>query len=1269
MHGVERMSRMMRIVRWVVVGVIALALTLAAAVLTLTRTSRFNDFLRVRIVNYLSQTYRGQITIGAIEGSVWGSLTLREINVRHDGLNIASIAELRVGYYLLPALRGQIVLSDIDVIRPEARLARDSDRQWNLIAALAERQPSPPSTPTNITVALRKIAIQHAYVNVTTSPGSTYQLSDGNFSGSGNIGPSGQSFNLDTIAFALNGPGLLPVRAHGGIDYKEAAQVATITVPDFSLSTDRSRIDMRGTLRDLSDKNIDATVNLRKLSAIDVNSMLPRANLVSDLSGAIQLSGHASDLHGVIAFAAGTANLQAKVGGNLTQSQPSWWIQANLSKVDLRKLLKPQQTAKLPAGEINATVNARGTGASLTAANAGLDGRMTGLAIGALRLGDLSINARIAHQVANLKTLLNGPDGRAQINGHIVIAKVPAYHLTLAIDHLRPANMLRNAQIPPADLNFTAAIDGSGYQPRSMRARAQVRWLPSRLGAVRIDSGKIDAQVDSGIVQIAKASLKARNSTVDVDGQVALDPNRNSRLQYKVEVAQAADWLAILGQKGAGHLDLTGQAEGNLRQLRAWGSGELVAIRVDRYSVGHAHITYDVAGLGKPLRPNGNLMLIGSDLHTGIELKSLQSSVHLFAGATQTATVSFSAEDRFSHLASLRADINYRPAITVLNLTQMDVATSNGSWHLITPAQLTRRGSAIEIRHFAATNQTQTITLDGTVAQAGSQDLTLRVQRLRLADFSGFFPDKVKLVGLASTDLEIRGTAAAPVITVATNISDLNMATIPRAGFSARFSYANGRAQATAIIAQDPTHSLNANAELPIQVSWAQGFESRITGDLDMRALSSGLDLAVLNAFPNPQLSGVGGTLRLDVGAHGPLQHPIPRGYIRLSGGRVLAKKLKVAVTAGSADIQLQPGEVRLVNLSARAGNGTLTGSGSLSLAPNGTPGQLNIHMALDQWPAIATHEYNAIIGERIDVTGSLAAMRIGGRIDVLNGLFRPDLSMTGSAPRPDQTIVVVRRWTAENPRQPPSPPANTQAANGPTLDNLSIDLDVIIHRDTWIKTADFAVEMEGNVNIRKKRGKDLILTGTINTVRGTLVVAQHQFDLTRGQIMFTGGQEINPELHIVAQYRVQSYLLSATIDGTANKPTLTLSSIPDLPQADILSVMMFGKTSNDLSGGQQKDLQNQAMSMAGGYAASKVGQAVAQSLGLGELGVTTNSGGVGFGRYLTRNVYVSASQSASNMQDRKAEIQYYLTPSVSLDSSASTNYGNEIKLQWHKDY
>jgi len=323
----------------------------------------------------------------------------------------------------------------------------------------------------------------------------------------------------------------------------------------------------------------------------------------------------------------------------------------------------------------------------------------------------------------------------------------------------------------------------------------------------------------------------------------------------------------------------------------------------------------------------------------------------------------------------------------------------------------------------------------------------------------------------------------------------------------------------------------------------------------------------------------------------------------------------------------------------------------------------------LDQWPAIATHEYTAMIAARLSATGPLSAMQVGGRIEVLQGVVRPNLSLTGSAPHPDETLTVVHYWGQPPPVLRSQAPSTTGAS--PTYRSLALDMELVINRNTWIKAADFAVELQGNLHAHKPSAsaKQPDISGTINTVRGTLVVAGRQFDLSRGQIMFTGGLQVNPELSIVAQYRVQKYTISASVAGTATKPTLTLSSIPDLQQADILSVLMFGKPSNELSGGQQKDLQNQALSMAGSYAAAQAGQAIAESLGLSELGVTTTSAGVGLGRYLSKNVYVSASQSTSEMQNRQAEIQYYLTPSVTINTSASTNYGNEIRLQWHKNY
>ena len=50
------MMRLWRIVRWVLAGIVGLTLIVAAAVAVFTRTARFNDFLRVRLIGYLAQT-------------------------------------------------------------------------------------------------------------------------------------------------------------------------------------------------------------------------------------------------------------------------------------------------------------------------------------------------------------------------------------------------------------------------------------------------------------------------------------------------------------------------------------------------------------------------------------------------------------------------------------------------------------------------------------------------------------------------------------------------------------------------------------------------------------------------------------------------------------------------------------------------------------------------------------------------------------------------------------------------------------------------------------------------------------------------------------------------------------------------------------------------------------------------------------------------------------------------------------------------------------
>jgi translocation and assembly module TamB len=220
---------------------------------------------------------------------------------------------------------------------------------------------------------------------------------------------------------------------------------------------------------------------------------------------------------------------------------------------------------------------------------------------------------------------------------------------------------------------------------------------------------------------------------------------------------------------------------------------------------------------------------------------------------------------------------------------------------------------------------------------------------------------------------------------------------------------------------------------------------------------------------------------------------------------------------------------------------------------------------------------------------------------------------------------------------------------------------------------------LEGKVRVMKKPERPVTLLGSIHSVRGQIALVGQPLTLQTGEITFTGGANLDPSLKIVAQRQLPQYIVSANIGGTVTKPTLTFSSEPVMSQADILSVLMFGQPTSQLSNSQQASLQAQAATVAGSYAANEIGQSVADALGLKALQFSVESGMASVGTYLTQDVFLSASQNVApqtqpipGQASQKATITYYLTRHLSVDTSQSrTSLGNDsqLNLTWHTQY
>src|SRR5262249_4064891 len=133
----------------------------------------------------------------------------------------------------------------------------------------------------------------------------------------------------------------------------------------------------------------------------------------------------------------------------------------------------------------------------------------------------------------------------------------------------------------------------------------------------------------------------------------------------------------------------------------------------------------------------------------------------------------------------------------------------------------------------------------------------------------------------------------------------------------------------------------------------------------------------------------------------------------------------------------------------------------------------------------------------------------------------------------------------------------------------------------------------------------------------------------------------------------------------------------PSLEQADILSLLIFGKTTDGLNSGEKSSLQSEMMSATAGYFANDLRRAVAEKLGLDNLefdvGNTVSQSRIGAGKYLSENVFVSTSHSSMSA-DRKNQgqefaVEYQMRENWQLKASTTTTGNNGVDIFWQKRY
>lgn len=783
-----------------------------------------------------------------------------------------------------------------------------------------------------------------------------------------------------------------------------------------------------------------------------------------------------------------------------------------------------------------------------------------------------------------------------------------------------------------ADLAGEASTGGVASGPLSAHLDAQ--GLPSAPSAkLTAEGALLGAPIDLAVsaerrvdgtlqLTIGRADWKSAHAEGALSlAPSALVPEGNLRLAMQ----RLNDFAPLLGRPVTGSANLEIDAGANQARVAMDVRGaNLPGVA----GVSRAELSVTIDALATHPAVDATLVL------SGVSAGGLNGSARLQAKGPPDAvalTVSASLPDVYGAAAQLSAAAMLNAQARSLGITTMQADWRQQTLRLLAPVRIAF-ADGIAFDHLRLGLRQATLDVSGRIG--GALALTGTVRNMP-ADLAGIVSPSLAADGTVQGEARLTGTTARPAGTLKLTATGLR----PRSG--------PGRAM--------PPANLSATADLQgtdmrIDARLAAG-ASHLTlagrapllrsGTLDLHAAGM-FDLAMLNPLLAVNGRQVRGQISVDAAIAGTLGAPLVSGTAQLANGDVQDYPLGVHIADIAAKLQASGDTIRLVQFSGRAGPGTLGASGSIGVSA-AMPVELKV-TARNAQP-LASDLLTAQIDADVSLHGDAASrLAMAGTLHI----NRADIRIPEKLPESVATIPV--RIAS---RQPPPPAA-------PPLE-VGLNLTIAAPSRVFVRGRGIDADLGGTVHVHGTSARPEP-DGGFSLRRGTFSVAGHVLNFTEGQIGFTGGGLTNPALHLVATSSTSSVTATLTVGGTAREPKITLSSVPELPQDEVMARLLFNQSVGRLSPFQLAEIAAGLASLAGAPSGlSDPLSKVRTSLGLDVLSMGSSRSGsptLDAGRYVAPGIYLGARQNTSGTGSQAA-VQIDIAKGLKIESTVGTSSGN----------
>lgn len=231
----------------------------------------------------------------------------------------------------------------------------------------------------------------------------------------------------------------------------------------------------------------------------------------------------------------------------------------------------------------------------------------------------------------------------------------------------------------------------------------------------------------------------------------------------------------------------------------------------------------------------------------------------------------------------------------------------------------------------------------------------------------------------------------------------------------------------------------------------------------------------------------------------------------------------------------------------------------------------------------------------------------------------------------------------------------------------MALDINVKADRRVFVTGRGVNIEMAASTKIGGTLKKPDVRGGA-NIVRGNFSLLGQPFEFTSGSVRLDGNP-MDATTEMKANRTSDGITSSIIVSGQVRSPEISFASSPDLPEDEIISRLLFGRSPSRLSAVEAAQLAVAAASITGDGQGFAPLADLQNAIGLDRLAISqdaNNAPQLETGKYLSDDVYVELRSRSGGESD--LAIEWEAIDNVEIGTVFGDETGARVSVEWKKE-